>query len=77
MGKFSEALAIQAVIYEGSSSQPAHQPASLPSMTTAGTVRTPCSFALAATSGLCMSWMTTSVRGTGNALDDLDGFPAR
>src|SRR5258708_28756003 len=40
--------------------RPAQHPASLPSMTTAGTLRTPCCFALEATSDFCMSWMTTS-----------------
>src|SRR5437870_4299436 len=43
-----------------SGARPAQQPASLPSITTAGTLRTPYCFALDATSDLCMSWTTTS-----------------
>jgi hypothetical protein len=40
--------------------RPAQHPASLPSITTAGTLRTPKCFALEATSDWCMSWITTS-----------------
>src|SRR6266478_1368506 len=40
--------------------RPAQHPASLPSTTTAGTLRTPYCFALEATSDFCMSWITTS-----------------
>jgi hypothetical protein len=40
--------------------RPAQHPASFPSITTAGTLRTPYRFAWDATSDFCMSWTTTS-----------------
>src|SRR5713226_3486326 len=40
--------------------RPAQHPPSLPSITTAGTLRTPYCFALEATSDFCISWITTS-----------------
>src|SRR5712692_7727094 len=40
--------------------RPAQHPGSLPSTTTAGTLRTPYCFALEATSDFCISWITTS-----------------
>src|SRR5713101_556473 len=40
--------------------RPAQHPANLPSITTAGTLRTPYCFALEATSDFCISWITTS-----------------
>jgi hypothetical protein len=40
--------------------RPVQHRARVPSITTAGTLLTPCSFALEVTSALCMSWITTS-----------------